>query len=164
MMFQNQLNAIIDKSGIQCSSTSLYRKRKNDARKQYHTHQNIMKMEKTDLNNTNVICALNILQDYVDANGWGLFCSGHWTRHHTSLVRNALIAFRKKDNLTIDDILNHFTKQLECETTNPCGSLVKRLNFIAEMSGTTFNLCLRKDLVLDNMKQEDKEKYQSMEI
>jgi hypothetical protein len=123
-----------------------YRKRdKNEAEPTSYPSEYFRKWNHADNNNDVVKSALYILQDYIKSGSVELFFNGHWRRHHTSLVRNALIAFRKKESLTINDILNHFAQQLECTKTKPCGSLIKRLHFIAEMSGTTFNLCLRKE-------------------
>jgi hypothetical protein len=98
-----------------------------------------------------VEATLAILQDYAKSDGATLFFSGHAGRHHAQKVRIALVYFRTKlankdDVTTVKDILdyfsNHLENRLDWKTTNPSGSLMRRLKFVAQQTKNEFKLNL----------------------
>lgn len=90
--------------------------------------------------NSDIEGAIKLLEDYAKSHAAELFFTGHWFRHHASVVRNAVQNFKNNQNIKIEDILNYFADNLDPETINLKGSLMRRLNFIAGQNGVEFKL------------------------
>ena len=88
--------------------------------------------------NNDVDRAIHLLKNYDKSPGWA-FLFGDWNRSYRVFIRQAVKRFSKNENLTIDDILECFSKRLN-ETTNPDGALYKTACVIAEQTGRTFKL------------------------
>lgn len=84
--------------------------------------------------------AIKLLEDYTKSSDTiKLAVTFHWNRNNIDVVEKALQYFRDNQPQSVKEILDYFSSTLGHDT-NPTGSLVRRLNFIAGQTGNTFEI------------------------
>jgi len=113
----------------------------------YDTYQLIWKTAKDPLT-----ASIHLLEHYLSSayftsigNGFfGRLLTGSCNHHHTTLIKNCLVHFKKVEQLSVQYILNYISAKLKKKVAvndiDIKGDLMTRLLFIAKKSGATFSL------------------------